>query len=157
MSELATFGAGCFWGVEEAFRGRPGVLATTVGYAGGDVAEPTYQQVCTDATGHAEVVQVEFDPDRISYQRLLDLFFSIHNPTLVNRQGADVGRQYRSVVFTHSPEQAAAAEAAKRRIDEAGFLPKPVATEITAAGPFWPAEEEHQQYFAKRGGGGCHV
>jgi len=157
MSELATFGAGCFWGVEDAFRGRPGVLTTTVGYAGGHVAEPTYQQVCTDTTGHAEVVQVEFDPARITYHQLLDLFFSIHNPTQVNRQGPDVGRQYRSVVFTHSPEQAAAAAAAKRRIDEAGFLPKPVATEIVAAGRFWSAEEYHQQYFAKRGGGGCHI
>ena len=157
MSELATFGAGCFWGVEQAFRRQAGVLDAIVGYAGGATESPTYHDVCADRTGHAEVVQVEFDPARIAYGKLLDLFFSMHNPTLLNRQGPDVGSQYRSVIFTHSPQQQAEAEAAKQRIDAAGFFPKPVVTQIQPAPPFWPAEDYHQRYFEKRGGGACHI
>ena len=156
MSQWATFGAGCFWGVEAALRKLPGVIDTTVGYSGGTTERPTYEAVCTDRTGHAEVVRVEFDPERVSYDRLLDLFFSLHDPTQVNRQGPDVGRQYRSVIFTHSAEQMAAAHAAKHRIEATRRSSKPVATIIEPAGPFWPAEEYHQRYLEKRGGS-CHI
>jgi len=157
MTEMAIFGAGCFWGVEQAFRRIPGVVNVTVGYAGGRIDHPTYEQVCTGQTGHAEVARVEFDPDQVAYGRLLEVFFSIHNPTLVNRQGPDVGTQYRTVIFTQSPAQAEAAQAARQRIDDAGWFAKPVATQITPAGAFWPAEDYHQDYFGKRGGGGCHI
>ncbi|MEX0716382.1 MAG: peptide-methionine (S)-S-oxide reductase MsrA [Planctomycetaceae bacterium] len=153
----ATFGAGCFWGVEEAFRTTEGVTKTAVGYAGGHLDEPTYQDVCSDRTGHAEVVQVEFDPARISYDALLDLFWQLHDPTTLNRQGPDVGSQYRSVIYFHDPEQKLAAEESRRRLAESGRHRAPIVTAIQPAPAFWPAEEYHQQYIAKRGGGGCHI
>ncbi len=153
----ATFGAGCFWGVEEEFRKVPGVLATAVGYAGGTTQSPTYQDVCSDATGHAEVVEVEYDPAKVSYDDLLEVFWSNHNPTQLNRQGPDVGTQYRSAIFFHSPEQEAAARASKARLEKSGRFSRPIVTEIAPAAPFWRAEEYHQRYFEKRGGGSCHV
>lgn len=153
----ATFGAGCFWGVEEAFRRLPGVLEATSGYMGGPVENPTYHQVCTDQTGHAEVVQVEYDPSKISYDRLLDAFWKIHDPTTLNRQGPDFGSQYRSVVFTHDDEQAREAAEMKRRLDESAAFDRPIVTEIAPAGPFWRAEEYHQRYVQKHGGGACHI
>lgn len=156
-TQLATFGAGCFWGVEERFRQTPGVVATAVGYMGGKLEKPTYKDVCTDRTGHAEVVQVEFDPARVSYEQLLDLFWKSHNPTTLNRQGPDVGTQYRSAVFFHSPEQEATAKASKEKLQASGRFKKPVVTEITPAATFWRAEEYHQQYLSKRGLGACHV
>lgn len=147
---IATFGAGCFWGVESAFRRVEGVTSTSVGYAGGTLANPTYQDVCTGKTGHAEVVQVEFDPAVVSYGRLLDVFFDIHDPTQVDRQGPDVGSQYRSVVFTHDADQAAAAETAKQQLASAGAPDRPIATAIEPAGDYWLAEDYHQQYDEKR-------
>ena len=153
----ATFGAGCFWGVEEDFRKVPGVTATAVGYSGGKLANPTYEDVCSDRTGHAEVVEVEYDPAKASYDSLLDVFWNGHNPTQLNRQGPDVGTQYRSVIFFHSPEQEAAARASKERLGKSGKFGRPIVTEISPAQPFWRAEEYHQRYFEKRGGGSCHV
>lgn len=153
----ATFAAGCFWGVEEAFRQTPGVLETTVGYTGGRLDHPTYEQVCSDRTGHAEAVEVRFDPDRISYSQLLEMFWKLHNPTTLNRQGPDVGSQYRSAVFYHDGQQREQAEAVKRRLDESGAFGRPIVTEITPASTFWPAEDYHQQYVHKRGGGSCHI
>jgi len=153
----ATFGAGCFWGVEETFRQIPGVTATAVGYSGGRVAHPTYEDVCSDETGHAEVVEVEYDPNVVSYDRLLDVFWSGHNPTQLNRQGPDVGTQYRSVIFFHDAEQEKAARASKERLAASGKFARPIVTEISPAQPFWRAEEYHQRYFEKRGGGSCHV
>jgi peptide-methionine (S)-S-oxide reductase len=155
--EKATFGAGCFWGVEAAFRQIPGVTATAVGYSGGAKANPSYQDVCSDATGHAEVVEVTFDPARVSYDRLLDVFWANHDPTQLNRQGPDYGSQYRSAIFTHSPEQAAAAEASKARLAASGKHRRPIVTAIEPAGPFWRAEDYHQQYLEKRGLASCHV
>lgn len=155
MTRKATFGAGCFWGVEETFRRIPGVVDTAVGYAGGHTDNPTYRDVCADETGHAEVVQVEFDPEKVSYDRLLDAFFELHDPTQVNRQGPDVGSQYRSAVFYHDEEQRASAEAAKARLEASGRFRRPIATQVVAAGPFWRAEEYHQRYLAKRGMPGC--
>ena len=155
--EKATFGAGCFWGVEETFRTLPGVISTAVGYAGGTKDHPTYEDVCSDRTGHAEVVEVEFDPEAISYDKLLDVFWSNHNPTTLNRQGPDVGRQYRSVVFYHSPEQKAQAEAAKKALDRSGKFPRPIVTQIEPAPPFWRAEEYHQKYLQKRGQAHCAI
>ena len=152
---FATFGAGCFWGVEEAFRAVPGVLSTMVGYAGGSVSNPTYKQVCTDRTGHAEVVQVEYDPALVSYGQLLDVFWNAHDPTQVDRQGPDIGTQYRSVIFYHDPEQQSEAEASRRAA--AGRWSRPVATRIEPAPTFWPAEDYHQQYLAKRGLSHCHL
>ncbi len=145
--EKATFGAGCFWGVEDTFRKVPGVTSTAVGYAGGTVENPTYEQVCTDTTGHAEVVQVEYDPEVVSYDELLQTFWAAHDPTQRDRQGWDVGRQYRSVIFTHSAEQAEAAAASKAALQEASS--KPIATEIEPAPEFWRAEEYHQCYHDK--------
>ena len=153
----ATFGAGCFWGVEEEFRKIPGVRNTAVGYSGGTLQNPTYEDVCTDETGHAEVVEVDYDPQRVPYETLLDAFWKGHNPTQLNRQGPDVGRQYRSVIFFHSPEQEAAARASKERLEKSGKFPRPIVTQIVPAEPFWRAEEYHQRYFEKRGGGSCHV
>ena len=153
----ATFGAGCFWGVEEDFRKVPGVLQTAVGYSGGKTDHPTYEDVCSDATGHAEVVEVEYDPEKVSYDRLLDVFWNGHNPTQLNRQGPDVGTQYRSAIFFHTPEQEAAAKASKERLEKSGRFNRPIVTEITPASRFWRAEEYHQKYFEKRGGGSCHV
>ncbi len=153
--EKATFGAGCFWGVEAAFRRMAGVESTQVGYAGGKKDHPTYEDVCTDRTGHAEVVEVTFDPKVISYHDLLEVFWNNHNPTTLNRQGPDVGAQYRSAIFFHSPEQEAEAKAS-RDAAQARF-PRPIVTEITPAQPFWRAEEYHQQYLEKRGLSHCHI
>jgi methionine-S-sulfoxide reductase len=155
MDAKATFGGGCFWGVEAAFRRIDGVSATAVGYAGGVVANPTYEQVCSHATGHAEVVEVTFDADRVPYEQLLAVFWAEHDPTQLNRQGPDVGDQYRSVVFVHDAEQRAAAEASRDRVQER--LSKRVVTQIEDAPPFWPAEDYHQRYLEKRGLASCHV
>ncbi len=149
----ATFGAGCFWGVEAAFRRLEGVTKTRVGYAGGGVESPTYKQVCSDRTGHAEVVEVTYDPEKVPYEQLLAVFWAEHDPTQVNRQGPDVGSQYRSVIFVHDPEQRAAAEASRSRLQER--LTRPVATTIEDAPPFWEAEDYHQQYLEKRGLASC--
>jgi len=157
MQELATFGAGCFWGIEAAFRRVPGVLDAAVGYSGGKTQNPTYQDVCTDSTGHAEVVQVTFDPEKVSYDQLLDVFWTIHDPTQVNRQGPDYGAQYRTAIFFHSPEQEAAAKKSKQALEASGKLRRPVATEITPAGTFWRGEEYHQRYLEKRGAASCHI
>jgi peptide-methionine (S)-S-oxide reductase len=156
-TEKATFGAGCFWGVEEEFRKVPGVVDAAVGYSGGSLENPTYRDVCTDRTGHAEVVEVDFDPAAVSYDRLLDVFWNAHDPTQVNRQGPDVGTQYRSVIFVHSPEQEAAAKASRDRLEKSGRFRRPIATQIEPAARFWRAEDYHQQYLAKRGLGSCHV
>jgi peptide-methionine (S)-S-oxide reductase len=155
--EKATFGAGCFWGVEETFRNLKGVVSTAVGYAGGTTEKPTYEDVCSDETGHAEVVQVEFDPAQISYQQLLDVFWSNHNPTTLNRQGPDVGTQYRSVIFYHSPEQKAVAEQSRENLQKSGRFPRPIVTQIEPAPTFWRAEDYHQQYLRKRGKTHCAV
>jgi len=141
----ATFAAGCFWGVEDAFRKTPGVIATQVGYSGGETSNPSYEQVCSGRTGHAEAVEVEFDPQRISYDALLDRFWQAHDPTTLNRQGPDTGTQYRSAIFTHSAEQEKAARDSRERA-QAGFR-RGIVTEITAAGPFYRAEEYHQKYY----------
>ena len=151
----ASFGAGCFWGVEAAFRRLAGVKSTQVGYMGGTTKNPTYEDVCTDRTGHAEVVEATFDPKVISYQDLLEVFWNNHNPTTLNRQGPDVGTQYRSAIFFHSPEQEAEAKSS-RDAAQARF-PRPIVTEITPAQTFWPAEEYHQQYLEKRGLAQCHI
>lgn len=153
----AMFGAGCFWGVEAAFRQVEGVKATAVGYAGGHVDHPTYKQVCSDSTGHAEVVQVEYDPSVVSYDKLLDVFWKEHDPTQVNRQGPDIGYQYRSVIFYTTPEQEAAARASKERLEKSGEYNRPIATSIEAAPTFWKAEEYHQQYLEKRGLSTCRI
>ena len=153
--EQATFGAGCFWGVESFFREVPGVVDAVAGYAGGETQNPSYKDVCSDRTGHAEVVQVTFDPDVVSYDRLLDVFFQNHDPTQLNRQGPDVGTQYRSVIFTHSPEQERAARAKKEAL--AGRFKKSIVTGIEAAPPFWRAEEYHQRYLEKNGLPSCHL
>jgi peptide-methionine (S)-S-oxide reductase len=155
VTEKATFGAGCFWGVEIEFRNVPGVVDTAVGYEGGALPNPTYEDVCSHTTGHAEVVQVEFDPDEVSYDQLLDVFWDVHDPTQVNRQGPDVGSNYRSVVFFHSPEQEELALASKARA-QARF-DRPIATEISPASDFWRAEEYHQQYLVKRGLATCRI
>jgi len=153
--EKATFGAGCFWHVEEAFRHRKGVLSTTVGYMGGTLKNPTYEDVCTDKTGHAEVVEVTFDPHLISYDDLLATFWDIHDPTTRNRQGPDVGTQYRSAIFYHTQEQKAAAERSKKNLEHSGKYKKKIVTEITEAMTFYPAEEYHQQYLTKHGLAAC--
>src|SRR5437762_11223038 len=157
MTEKATFGAGCFWGVEETFRQTKGVVATAVGYMGGSLENPTYQDVCTDRTGHAEVVEVEYDPAQVSYDQLLDIFWANHDPTTLNRQGPDWGAQYRSAIFYHTPEQQVAAEASKAKHQASGRFRRPIVTEITPAATFWRAEEYHQQYLAKRGQTQCHL
>jgi peptide-methionine (S)-S-oxide reductase len=154
---IATFGAGCFWGIEAAFQRTPGVTDTAVGYMGGSLDNPAYKDVCTDRTGHAEVVQVTFDPSILSYEQLLDVFWQIHDPTQVNRQGPDVGTQYRSAIFFHDAEQQRIARESRDRLQSSGRLRRPVATEITAAGPFWRAEEYHQKYLEKRGVTHCHI
>ena len=157
MTEKATFGAGCFWGVEATFRELDGVIDAAAGYAGGHTANPTYQDVCTDRTGHAEVVQVEYDPTRVSYDQLLNAFWNAHDPTQVNRQGPDVGTQYRSVIFVHSPEQEQAARTSKANLDASGRFRRPIATRIEPAQTFYRAEDYHQQYLAKRGLRHCHI
>lgn len=153
----ATFGAGCFWGVEEAFRHVEGVTDAAVGYSGGTLENPTYKEVCTDQTGHAEVVEVQYDPARVSYDQLLDVFWNSHNPTTLNRQGPDIGTQYRSVIFYHDEEQKTAASASKDRLQASGRFPRPIVTLIEPASPFYRAEEYHQQYLAKRGLRGCSI
>lgn len=150
---VATFGAGCFWGVEQAFRQLEGVTGTAVGYMGGTAENPTYEQVCTDRTGHAEVVQVEYDPRQVSYQDLLELFWKCHDPTTLNRQGPDIGSQYRSVIFVHDSAQQRLAEASRQEQNKRRG--GRVVTDICPAGPFWRAEEYHQQYLAKRGQTSC--
>lgn len=157
MREKATFGAGCFWGVEATFRKTPGVLSTVSGYIGGTLENPTYEEVCSDSTGHAEAVEVEFDPDVVSYETLLDVFWNNHDPTTLNRQGPDVGTQYRSAIFYHSPEQKDKAEASRQAMERSGKFPRPIVTEITEASKFYPAEEYHQRYLEKRGLSSCHV
>jgi peptide-methionine (S)-S-oxide reductase len=155
-TETATFGAGCFWGVEYVFERVPGVLVTEVGYAGGHTENPTYRDVCSARTGHAEALKVEFDPALVSYDQLLEVFWAMHDPTQVNRQGPDVGDQYRSVIFTHSDEQQKAAEASRSKAQER--FSRPIATQIEPAGPFYAAEEYHQRYYDKNGHEPyCHV
>jgi len=155
--EMATFGAGCFWGVEAAFRQIDGVVSTAVGYSGGTLPNPTYEDVCSHTTGHAEVVQVEYDPAKVSYEVLLDLFWKSHDPTQLNRQGPDVGSQYRSVIFFHSPEQETTAKASKEELQKRGRHGKPLVTEIMPASTFYRAEEYHQQYLEKHGQSSCHL
>jgi len=153
----ATFAAGCFWGVEAAFRRIPGVLGTRVGYIGGNTVNPTYQEVCTDRTGHAEAVEVDYDPAKTPYSSLLNVFWENHNPTQVNRQGPDVGTQYRTAIFFHSPEQEAEAKASKEALDKSGKYKAKIATQIVPEATFYPAEEYHQQYLEKRGLATCHI
>jgi peptide-methionine (S)-S-oxide reductase len=157
MSEVATFGAGCFWGVEANFQRIPGVIDAVSGYSGGHMENPTYRDVCTDTTGHAEVVQVTYDPSKVTYEQLLDAFWKMHDPTQVNRQGPDFGKQYRTAIFYHSPEQEAAAKKSKQTLEASGKFRQAIATEITPAGHFWPAEEYHQNYLEKRGMNNCHI
>ena len=157
MAERATFAAGCFWGVEAAFRQVEGVISTEVGYIGGIVENPTYEQVCSGRTGHAEAVSVEYDSSRVSYDELLNVFWENHDPTTLNRQGPDIGAQYRSAIFFHSPEQETAARASKETLQQSGKYKRPVVTEITAAPEFYRAEDYHQQYFEKRGVSHCRV
>jgi peptide-methionine (S)-S-oxide reductase len=153
VTEKATFAAGCFWGVEVEFRNTLGVTAARVGYTGGHTEEPSYEEVCTGRTGHAEAIEVEFDPAEVSYEDLVERFWSLHDPTQVNRQGPDMGTQYRTAIFVHSPEQEAKAKASRERAQSR--FSKPIATEIVAAGPFWPAEDYHQRYLEKRGLATC--
>ncbi|HEX3985282.1 MAG TPA: peptide-methionine (S)-S-oxide reductase MsrA [Acidobacteriaceae bacterium] len=153
----ATFAAGCFWGVEAQFQQLPGVTSTAVGYEGGALDNPTYQQVCTDRTGHAEAVEIEYDPARISFEQLLDAFFSLHDPTQLNRQGPDWGTQYRSAVFFHTPEQEAIARATIERLNAEKKFSKPIVTQVVPAETFWRAEEYHQKYLEKRGAVSCHI
>ena len=156
--EKATFAAGCFWGVEAAFREVKGVISTRVGYTGGHAKNPTYEEVCSGKTGHAEAVEVVFDPLAVSYQELLDLFWSIHDPTQLNRQGPDYGTNYRSAIFYHTPAQKILAEESRKRIAESGrYGRRPVVTEIMPASPFYPAEEYHQQFYEKQGRRSCRV
>jgi len=154
--QKATFGAGCFWGVENRFRRLEGVVATAVGYAGGHVQNPTYEDVCAGDTGHAEVVQVDYDPTHVSYETLLEVFFDSHDPTTLNRQGPDIGTQYRSVIFFHNPEQERLARDTKARLVAEARFSRPIVTHIEAASTFYKAEEYHQQYLEKMGRGSCH-
>jgi peptide-methionine (S)-S-oxide reductase len=153
----ATFAAGCFWGVEDAFRGVAGVISTTVGYTGGTTKSPTYKEVCTGRTGHAEAVEVEFDPGKISYLELLAIFWKSHDPTTPNRQGPDVGTQYRSAIFYHDPQQEEEARSSKAELEKKGVFKRPIVTEITPASEFYRAEDYHQQYFEKQGVKSCHI
>ncbi len=164
MTELATFGAGCFWGVEVTFRNVRGVKDALVGYLGGTLENPTYKDVCTGRTGHAEVVQIEYDPAEVAYDKLLDVFWENHDPTSLNRQGPDVGTQYRSAIFYHTPEQKRLAEESKERLEASGRFReasgrfrRPIVTEITEASTFYPAEDYHQRYLEKRGLASCHI
>lgn len=153
---IATFAAGCFWGVEAHFRKINGVVSTRVGYAGGETINPNYKQVCTGTTGHAEVIEINFDPELISFEDLLALFWQLHDPTTLNRQGPDKGTQYRSAIFYHDEKQRQLALTAKQKLDDAKLFANPIVTEITAAGTFYPAEEYHQCYLEKQGLGSCH-
>src|SRR5262249_22217467 len=155
--EKVTFGAGCFWDAEAAFREVEGVVSAAVGYTGGHLNKPSLEDVCTGRTGHAEVVQVEYDPAKLSYERLLDVFWDNHDPTTLNRQGPDVGEQYRSAIFFHTPEQEAAAKASKDRLERSGRFRRPIVTEITPASAFWRAGEYHQRYLEKRGLAHCTI
>jgi len=153
----ATFAAGCFWGVEATFRQLPGVISTRVGYIGGRTENPTYKEVCTDTTGHAEAVEIDYDPAKLSYDTLLDTFWENHDPTQLNRQGPDWGKQYRSAIFYHSPEQEAAAKASKEKLEKSHRFSKPIVTQIVPAVTFNEAEDYHQQYLEKRGLASCHI
>jgi peptide-methionine (S)-S-oxide reductase len=155
--QTATFGAGCFWGVEARFRELPGVIDTRVGYLGGHLENPTYEDVCSDTTGHAEVVQIIYDSGQVSFEALLDVFWEMHDPTQRNRQGPDVGTQYRSAIFYHTPEQKAAAEASRARLESSGRYARPVVTEISPATTFYEAEEYHQRYLEKKGLASCGI
>jgi len=154
---IATFAAGCFWGVEQRFARLDGVIGTEVGYTGGTTSEPTYEQVCAHRTGHAEAVRLKYDRERITYERLLTAFFDMHDPTQLDRQGPDVGDQYRSAIFFHSPEQEAAARSAIRELEAEGRFGRPVVTEVVPASEWWPAEDYHQRYFEKHGRFGCAI
>jgi peptide-methionine (S)-S-oxide reductase len=153
----AIFAAGCFWGVEDAFRQVKGVTSTTVGYTGGARTSPSYKDVCTGTTGHAEAVEVEYDPKQVSYDQLLNVFWQSHDPTTLNRQGPDVGTQYRSAIFYEDPDQEAAARNSKATLEKSGLFKRPIVTEIKPASEFWRAEDYHQQYFEKRGIKSCHI
>jgi len=155
--QVASFAAGCFWGVEDTFRHLPGVKQTVVGYEGGSYEHPSYKDVCSGRTGHAEAIEITYDPAEISYEELLRVFWENHDPTTLNRQGPDFGEQYRSAIFTRSAEQAAAAEESKKKLDESGILKRPIVTQIVPASTFWPAEDYHQQYFEKHGISACHL
>ncbi|GAC1642630.1 MAG: peptide-methionine (S)-S-oxide reductase MsrA [Chloroflexota bacterium] len=155
--QIATFGAGCFWGVEDIFRQVPGVTSAAVGYLGGHFENPSYTDVCTGKTGHAEVVQLTYDPSQVSYDQLLDVFWNNHNPTTLNRQGPDVGTQYRSAIFFHTPEQEQVAQRSKDALQQSGRFSRDIVTEITPASTFYRAEDYHQQYLQKRGLSACHV
>lgn len=155
--QIATFAGGCFWGVEAAFRQVEGVLSTRVGYTGGSLENPTYRDVCSGRTGHAESVEVSFDPEKVSYEKLLDVFWENHDPTTLNRQGPDVGAQYRSAIFFHDARQEAAARASRDELQRSGKYKREIVTEITPASRFWEAEDYHQQYFEKRGLTHCRV
>ncbi len=157
MQEKATFAAGCFWGVQDAFDMIDGVVSTIVGYTGGKLSNPTYEEVCSHTTGHAEAVEVMFDTDKVSYQKLLDAFWGMHNPTTLNRQGPDVGDQYRSAIFYHTEEQKNLAGASKESLNKSGKFKNPIVTEITPASTFYKAEEYHQKYFQKNGVSACHI
>jgi peptide-methionine (S)-S-oxide reductase len=157
MLKKATFGAGCFWGVELAFRGVPGVADVAVGYAGGHLQDPTYHDVCSGLTGHAEVVEVDYDPEKVAFAKLLEVFWSIHDPTTLNRQGPDVGSQYRSAIFTHDAEQDTVARSSKEAEQSSGRFRRPIVTEITPASTFYRAEEYHQRYLEKHGRAGCSI
>lgn len=154
--ERATFAAGCFWGVEEAFLKMKGVKSTRVGYTGGNFPDPSYEDVCTDRTGHAEAIELEFDPNEISYRELLDFFWSIHNPTTKNRQGPDIGSQYRSTIFYHNPEQERIARKSRQHLDDSNSFQNKIVTEIVPAATFYQAEDYHQKYYQKIGGGSCY-
>ena len=156
-TEIATFGAGCFWGIEAAFSRIPGVTEAVSGYSNGHTENPTYKDVCTDETGHAEVVQVTYDPATVSFEKLLDAFWAMHDPTQVNRQGPDWGTQYRTVILFHSPAQEATAKDAIARLEASHQFAKPIATQVVPAGTFWRAEEYHQKYLEKRGAVSCHI
>ena len=153
----ATFAAGCFWGVEATFRQIPGVTGTRVGYTGGETANPTYKDVCTDGTGHAEAVEVDYDPAKVSYEQLLDVFWENHDPTQLNRQGPDFGTQYRSAIFYYSPEQEQLAKSSKQQLEKSGQYSRPIVTQIVPAATFYEAEDYHQQYLEKRGLATCHI
>jgi len=153
----ATFAAGCFWGVEAPFRQIPGVISTRVGYTGGDFANPTYKDVCSDRSGHAEAVEVEYDPSKVNYEQLLNVFWENHDPTQLNRQGPDYGSQYRSAIFFHSPEQEHAARISKQNLQNSGQFHRPIVTQIVPAVTFYEAEDYHQQYLEKRGLASCHI
>jgi len=155
--EQATLAAGCFWGVEAELRAVPGVVETQVGYTGGTTENPTYEQVCSGRTGHAEAVWLRFDPERVSYEKLLDVFWKLHDPTTMNRQGPDIGSQYRSAIFFHDTAQQIAAEASRDRLAASGTYRRPVVTQIVPAVKFYPAEEYHQRYLEKNGLANCHV